>query len=140
MINDAFIMSNDYFVALVLLAGFGYGFILYNKFKVQIGGVIATPLLVLYILDEPLSAVVFLVSTIAVYAFLEILVETTLIYGRRLYYLGAIVSIISTYLLKNYLEIPQPAFFSIIPAIIGYNLYRESESVENLSRSIGLGS
>ncbi|MEB3760130.1 MAG: poly-gamma-glutamate biosynthesis protein PgsC/CapC [Desulfurococcales archaeon] len=130
------VFKGDILTALILIIGFLIGFIVYSKFKVQIGGVIATPLLVLYVLNYPKSIIVFIIAVVMTYLVLEVLVETTLMYGRRLYYIGAIVSIITTYILMKYISIVQPAYFSIIPAIIGYNVYRESESVENLARSI----
>ena len=128
--------GEDAWVAMVLLIGFGLGFLVYDRFKVQIGGVIATPLLVIYVLSSPGSIIIFLIATISVFLLIEFLVEYTLMYGRRLYYLGAIVSIIVTYSLRGVFNIPQPAYFSVIPAIIGYNLYRESEIVSKLRRSI----
>jgi hypothetical protein len=128
--------TGDLLSALILVFGFALGFLFYSKYKVQIGGVIATPLLVLYVLCCPVSLVVFFIATVAAFATIELLVDTTLIYGRRLYYFAAIVSIIITFSLLRLFRIPEPAYFSVIPAIVGYNLYRESESVDNLARSI----
>lgn len=128
--------DNALIAPLVLIVGFAVGFIMYNEFKVQVGGVIATPLLVLYVLRSPLSLIIFAVSAGLSYAVIRVLVNFTLMYGRRLFYLAAIVSITTTYMMLGLLSVPSPAYFSIIPAIIGYNLYRETESVERVSRSI----
>ena len=127
-----------YAAAIILFIGFLIGFVVYSRFKVQIGGVIATPLRALYTIADPRSLVVFAVAAAASYATIEALVEYTLMYGRRLYYFSAMISIIATFALLRWFQIEQAAYFSVIPAIIGYNLYRESESAERLTRSLAI--
>lgn len=122
--------------ALLLFVGFLLGFFIYSKYKVQVGGIVATPILALYVLREPISIAVFAIATAAALLAIELAVRRTLAYGRRLYYYSAFVSIPTTFFLARILGIAQPAFFSIIPTIIAYNIHREVESVHTFARSM----
>ena len=111
---------------LVLMLGFVVGYLYYIKFRTAVGGVIATPFLVIYVVKEP--AIILstgLAISLAVVA-LEIVHDRYLIYGRRAFYVAAFISMIVFLSTYNWIGTQiSSAFTSLIGGIIAYNMHKE---------------
>ncbi|HIQ12956.1 MAG TPA: hypothetical protein EYH44_00995, partial [Thermoprotei archaeon] len=96
------------------------------RFRISPGGVLATPFLVLYTLEDPSLFVIFILAFIASLYSIDLFVKRYLVYGRRLFYLALIVSLIISAALYMILN-PKfsTIFFSIIAGIIAYNSHKE---------------
>ncbi len=112
--------------SLILAFGFLLGYYFYVKFKISPGGVLATPFLVLYTLEDPLIFIIFLVAFVASILSIEFFIKQFLIYGRRLFYIALLISLIISALLYITLN-PEysTVFFSIVAGIIAYNSHKE---------------
>ncbi len=110
----------------ILSIGFIVGFIFYHKFKTSMGGVLATPFVVLYTLDDPSLFIVFVFAFLGCIFAIELGKNYFLLYGRRLFYLSISMSLIISAALFILLN-PQfsTVFFSITAGIIAYNAHKE---------------
>ncbi len=112
----------------ILMVGFVIGYFFYMKYKTAVGGVIATPFLVIYVIREP---AIILSTGLAIsmgLIALEIVHDRFLIYGRRAFYIAAFISMIVFLTTYNYIDIEAraaSAFTSLIGGIIAYNMHKE---------------
>lgn len=114
-----------------LVFGFIFGFILYDKTKYRVGGVVAIPVIITYTLDNPVLLPVFLISIVICYIAGSLVAKQTLIFGRRLLYIFMIFSVFITSGLIFFTgtfygnQILLITVGSIFPGILAYNLNRE---------------
>lgn len=114
-----------------LVFGFIFGFILYDKTKYRVGGVVAIPVIITYTLDNPVLLPVFLISIVICYVAGSLVAKQTLIFGRRLLYIFMIFSVFITSGLIFFTgtfygnQILLITVGSIFPGILAYNLNRE---------------
>lgn len=113
---------------LVLLVGFALGFVLYEKLGSRVGGVVAIPLAVVYCLVEPRLIPVLIGATIITSLIGYLLFRMFLLYGRRMLYIYAGISIIITIPLILIAGAKGTIFMSIIPGLLAYNFHREINS------------
>ena len=111
---------------LILSVGFVLGYFFYTRFKISPGGVLATPFLVLYTLEDPSIFVIFVLAFVASIFAIDFFVKRYLIYGRRLFYLALLISLVISAVLYIMLNPSfSTVFFSIIAGIIAYNSHKE---------------
>ena len=111
---------------LILSVGFVLGYFFYTRFKISPGGVLATPFLVLYTLEDPSIFVIFVLAFVASVFAIDFFVKRYLIYGRRLFYLALLISLVISAVLYIILNPSfSTVFFSIIAGIIAYNSHKE---------------
>lgn len=128
----------------ILLFGFILGFILYELTRYRIGGIVAIPIMVIYVLDNPVLLPIFLLSIGICLAGVQLIAERTLLYGRRLLYLNLAVSIICTSILifstSLYFSIDLTTLTvgTIFPGIVAHNISRETFDLRNAMRSGGM--
>jgi len=114
-----------------LVFGFLIGFILYERTKYRVGGVVAVPVLVTYSIGNPMLFPIFLISIIACFVAGSWVGQRTLIYGRRLLYVFLTLSVIITSCLIFFIagfyshELLLITVGTIFPGILAYNLNRE---------------
>ena len=116
------------FDVIVLMVGFLIGYLYYIKYRTSVGGVIATPFLVIYVIRVPeIILSTGLAISLGLIA-LEIAHDRFLLYGRRAFYIAAFVSMIVFLATYNYVDIDAravSAFTSLIGGIIAYNMHKE---------------
>ena len=112
--------------SLILSVGFVVGFLFYHKFKTSMGGVLVTPFVVLYTLDDPTLFIVFVFAFLGCIFAVEFGKNYFLLYGRRLFYLSITASLVISALLFIIMN-PEfsTVFFSITAGIIAYNAHKE---------------
>jgi hypothetical protein len=114
-----------------LVFGFIFGFILYEKTKYRVGGVVAIPVIITYSIDDPLLLPIFLISIVVCYVAGAFVAKQTLIFGRRLLYIFMIISVFVTSGIIFFMgefyssQILLITVGSIFPGILAYNLHRE---------------
>ncbi len=121
----------------ILLLGFGLSFLLYSKYRIRAPGVIAAPLLAIYILENP--AVLALVAGVAaiVYGASQIIYRRYFIYGRRLLMIMCALSVvISAPLIWNF-NLDVVVFATILPALFAYNITTNGPMLKSLGALAG---
>ncbi len=114
-----------------LIFGFLTGFILYERTKYRIGGVVAVPILITYSIGNPMLFPIFLISVVACFVAGSLIAQRTLIYGRRLLYIYLTLSVIITSCLIYFTagfyshELLLITVGTIFPGILAYNINRE---------------
>jgi hypothetical protein len=128
----------------ILLFGFIFGFILYELTRYRIGGIVAIPIMVIYIMDNPVLLPIFFLSIGICLAGVQLIAEKTLLYGRRLLYLNLAVSIVCTSLMifsvSSFLNIDLTTLTvgTIFPGIVAFNVSRETFDLPNALKSGGM--
>ncbi len=117
----------------VLIIGFLAGFLIYTKLGSRAGGVVIVPLAVVESLAYPFILPFLIIGSIASYMVGMIFFEEFLIYGRRLFYVFLIASIlIMTGPIVS--TIPHAFNFStILPGIIAYNMHVEKAMTRSIA-------
>jgi hypothetical protein len=113
---------------LILLVGFAMGFILYKKLGTRVGGVMAIPLAVVYCLAELKLIPVLIGATIITSLIGYLFFQLFLLYGRRMLYIYAGISIVVTMPLVLLVKANATVYMSIIPGLLAYNFHREVNS------------
>ncbi len=135
---------NTAIMLVTLLFGFIFGFYLYEMKRFKVGGVIAIPILVIYMLQDMIILPIFIVSAIACLVIARLIAEKTLLYGRRLLYCFLAISIVAT---STIIAVTQHLFdplvqemvvFTIFPGIIAYNISKESYDLNSAAESVFL--
>ena len=128
----------------ILLFGFILGFILYELTRYRIGGIVAIPIMVIYIIENPVLLPIFFLSIGLCLAGVQLIAERTLLYGRRLLYLNLAVSIICTsimiFSIGSYFNIDLTTLTvgTIFPGLVAFNISRETFDVQNALKSGGM--
>jgi hypothetical protein len=128
----------------ILLFGFIFGFILYELTRYRIGGIVAIPIMVIYIMDNPVLLPIFFLSIGICLAGVQLIAEKTLLYGRRLLYLNLAVSIVCTSMMifsvSAFLNIDLTTLTvgTIFPGIVAFNISRETFDLPNALKSGGM--
>lgn len=125
-----------YFIfAIVLAVGFALSFVLYHKFRMRVPGVVATPLLAVYTIHTTLVLPIIVGISLIVFAILQIFYRRSFIYGRRLFLLGCIFSIVLSVPALLYANATDVVILTILPGIFAYNTVID---VEHRYFSLGL--
>ncbi len=106
--------------AIVLIVGFVVSFIAYQKLRLTIPGIVAVPLLAVYTMHSTLVLPVIAVSSIIVFALLELIYRRYFIYGRRLFLIGCIASIVLSVPALVLVNATDVVILTILPAIFAY--------------------
>jgi len=119
--------ANAWSVVITPVLGIGFlaGFLVYTRLGSRAGGVVAIPLAVVESLAYPLIIPFLIIGSIMSYIIGMIVFEEFMIYGRRLFYVFLIISIIimTSPIVST---IPHAFNFStILPGIIAYNMHVE---------------
>jgi hypothetical protein len=121
--------------SVVLLIGFLIIVFLYHRFHIRAPGVIATPLLSVYALENyyviPLTAFV----TLVLYGIIWMIQSQYFIYGRRLFLIGCAFSVLLSCPLLIWFNLNDIIIVTILPAIFAYNII---VTVERRAISIGV--
>ncbi len=128
----------------ILLFGFIFGFLLYEMTRYRIGGIVAIPIMVIYIMESPVLLPIFFLAIAICLAAVQIIAERTLFYGRRLLYLNLAVSIISTSIMifavssLFSMDLVSLTVGTIFPGIVAYNISRETIDARNALKSAAM--
>lgn len=134
--RDIGYLLDDFVIpSIILFLGFLISFFLYQRFRMRIAGVIATPLLAVYILVNPLTLPVVIAIVLVLFGILHWLYIRYYIYGRRLFLIGCAFSIVISAPILILLGLTNVIIITILPAIFAYNAIID---VQHRARSAGL--
>lgn len=115
-------MTEPTVMYIVLIIGFILSYIIYSKYGIRAPGVIAAPLLAIYTLEnQTILLIVAIVGTV-IYIVSQMLYKKWFIYGRRLFLIMCMISVIITAPIISILGLSTVIFISILPAIFAYNI------------------
>ncbi len=117
----------------VLVIGFLAGYLIYTRLGSRAGGVVIVPLSVVESLAYPFIIPFLIIGSIVSYILGMIFFEEFLIYGRRLFYVFLIASIL---IMAGPIitTIPHAFNFStIVPGIIAYNMHVEKAMTRSIA-------
>jgi hypothetical protein len=120
---------------IVLVIGFAISFFLYHKLRMRIPGVIAAPLLAVYSIQNLWILPIIIVVSIIIFIILHVLYIRFFLYGRRLFLLGCIFSIVLSAIPLIMLGMTDVIILTVLPAIFAYNTVI---NVERRALSLGL--
>lgn len=119
-----------------LLIGFIFSYLIYSYKKYRLGGVISIPLLAIYTIKFPLIALVIVLSSILIFICLEILIERVIVYGRRLFYISMMISVILMTLVEVFISKNPEWYALLLSGLMAYNYHRENHSGVKITNSI----
>lgn len=122
-----------------LLAGYVLvGLWAYERWGVRLGGVLALPLVAVYALIVPWALEIFAFAAIVSFAAGEVLHRRTLMYGRRLFAVHIVVSVVASFLFTQVMDIPLNGFLlPVLPGVFAFNLHREGRPVQGAVVFVG---
>lgn len=124
-----------------LLFGFLFGFVLYHKYTVRLGGVVIVPLVAIYFIEYPTTLSGIIIASALTFLTLEFVYSRYIVYGRRLLYIALVLGMIVMVAVFEAIGVLSIGWYTLlIPGLLAYNVHREYNSSADIIRSVGLTS
>lgn len=122
-----------------LLAGYVLvGLWAYERWGIRLGGVLALPLVAVYALIVPWALEIFAVGAVVSFTVGEVLHRRTLVYGRRLFAVHIVASVVASFLFTQAFDVPLNGFLlPVLPGVFAFNLHREGRPVQGAVVFVG---
>lgn len=122
-----------------LLAGYVLiGLWAYERWGVRLGGVLALPLIAVYGLIVPWAIEIFAFAALVAFGVGEILHRRTLMYGRRLFAIHIVASVVASFAFVQVVDVPLNGFLlPVLPGVFAFNLHREGRPVQGAVVFVG---
>ncbi len=113
--------------------------LVYERWGLRLGGVLALPYLAVYALTDLGILLLFGLAALATYFIGQVVHRRTLIYGRRMLVVFLLASLASSGLLNQVIQVAQSGvFLPILPGLFAYNLHREGRPTWNSVLFVGV--
>lgn len=110
----------------------------YERWGVRLGGVLALPLIAVYGLMVPWAVEIFAFAALVSFGVGEVLHRRTLMYGRRLFAIHIVASVVASFAFVQVVDVPLNGFLlPVLPGVFAFNLHREGRPVQGVVVFVG---